>query len=134
MSMGGFNQLILIGKLLADPQLKYVEGGKARCSLVMVCTDRFTNENQVEVEQSNHFSIIFWNEEAERLHRECRKGTMILVEGRLSNRKGGVEIGGHRFSLLKQEAPSMPDAWPEASQTIGTFNAMGSLTENKGQE
>lgn len=134
MSIGGFNQLILIGKLINDPQLQYVAGGKARCNLVMVCTDHYINEDQVAVEQSNHFSIVFWNEEAERLHRLCRKGALILAEGRLSSRKGNMEIWGNRFSLLNKEPETPLQAWPEASQTIGTFDAMRKLTEPEGKD
>lgn len=134
MSMGGFNQLILIGKLITDPQLQYVEGGKARCNLAMVCTEHYINENQVAVEESNHFSLVFWNDEAERLHRSCRKGALILTEGRLTSRKGNVEIWGNRFSLLKKESETQLNAWPEASQTIGTFDAMNTLTKPAGKD
>lgn len=131
MSTGGFNQLILIGKLITDPRLQYVEGGKARCHLTIVCNDQYINDNQVVVEESNHFTIVFGNEEAERLHRLCRKGTMILAEGRLLSRKGSIEIQGKRFSLLQKAAETPQKAWPEASQTIGRFDAMGKLTEPK---
>jgi len=134
MSIGGFNQLILIGKLITNPNLQYVEGGKARCNLVMVCTDRYVNENQVAVEESNHFSVVFWNEEAERLHRICRKGALILTEGRLTSRKGNLEVWGNRFSLLQKEEETQLNAWPEASQTIGTFDATRKLTEPGGKE
>ncbi len=139
MSTGGFNQLILIGKLGADPSLQYAERGKARCNIVLVCADRFINEEQIAVEQTHTFEIEFREEEAERLHRLCRKGNQILVEGRLSGWKdkagrSQLKIWGNRFSLLNKQQEEKTNLWPEASQPVGKFHSMGMLTDTEEKE
>ena len=78
------NKVILLGRLTADPELRYTTGAN-----IPVCRFRLAVERPYqkagEDRQADFFNIVAWRNTAEFISKYFRKGARVLVEGNLRN-------------------------------------------------
>ncbi len=78
------NKVILLGRLTADPELRYTTGTN-----IPICRFRLAVERPYqkagEERQADFFSIVAWRSTAEFVSRFFKKGQRILIEGYLRN-------------------------------------------------
>jgi single-strand DNA-binding protein len=78
------NRVILIGRLVRDPELRYTPTGVAVASFT-IAVDRPFFGKQGE-RQTDFIDIVVWQKQAEVCHRNLAKGRLVAVEGRLQIR------------------------------------------------
>ena len=78
------NKVILIGRLTADPELRYTPSGAAVCSF-RIAVDRPFNSQSGERE-ADFINIVVWNKAAENTAKYMSKARQIAVEGPLQIR------------------------------------------------
>lgn len=78
------NRVILIGRLVRDPELRYTPSGTAVASFT-VAVDRAFSGRQGE-RQTDFIDIVVWQKQAEICHRNLTKGRLVAIEGRLQIR------------------------------------------------
>lgn len=83
------NKVILIGRLVADPELRHTQSGTAVCRYRLAVDRPVKKEGQQNVDFLN---CLAWNKNAEFASRYLRKGTKIAVEGRIQT--GSFEKDG----------------------------------------
>ena len=75
------NQIVLIGRLTADPGLEKTDSGISKCKFSLAVQDGATNKNgEKEVDFINS---IAWRSTAEFISKYFKKGSMIGVIGKL---------------------------------------------------
>ena len=82
------NKVFLMGNLTKDPEVRYTPSGKAYARTGIAVTRPF-NKDAVDF-----FNLIAWEKRAETMGNYLRKGSRILVEGRMqtnSYEKDGVK-------------------------------------------
>lgn len=79
-----FNRVILVGNLVADPELKTTNNGVNVTRFKIAVNRRFTRNG--EQPQTDFFEIVVWRNTAEFVCRHFTKGKPILVSGTLQNR------------------------------------------------
>ena len=72
------NVVTLVGRVGADPDLKYLTSGSAVCNLVMA-VDRWTRDGKV----ADWFNFEMWDKTAKIAADYVRKGSLIGVKGAL---------------------------------------------------
>lgn len=77
------NKVILMGRLVADPELRQTTSGMSSCRIRVAVQRRFADKATGE-RQSDFFNCIAWSQTAEFISRYFRKGNMIMIEGRLT--------------------------------------------------
>lgn len=77
------NKVILMGRLVAEPELRQTPSGMTSCRIRVAVQRRFTDKATGE-RQSDFFNCTAWGQTAEFISRYFHKGNMILVEGRLT--------------------------------------------------
>lgn len=82
--MASFNKVILIGNLVADPELKRTPSGVPVTSFRIAVGRRFAKEG--DAVQADFFDIVCWRSTAEFVTRYFSKGKPILVCGSLQSR------------------------------------------------
>lgn len=85
------NKVILIGRLVADPEIRYTQSGKAVASYRLAVDRPFKQDGQQEADFIN---CVAWGKIGEFAGNYLRKGTKIAVEGRIqtgSYEKDGVK-------------------------------------------
>lgn len=94
--MASFNKVILMGHLVADPELRQTQSGIAVTSFRIGVSRRATKSG--EQPQSDFFDIVAWRQTAEFVTRFFTKGRPILVCGSLQTRSWTDANGNKRIS------------------------------------
>lgn len=89
------NKVVLIGRLTADPQLKFTQGtGTAVATFTLAVNRRFKKEGQPD---ADFIPIVVWGKIAESTANYMRKGSQISVAGRIETRSYEAKDGGRRY-------------------------------------
>lgn len=88
------NTVILIGRLCADPELKYLQSGTAACNFTLAVDRQFTN--QAGEKETDFIPIITWQKLAESCANHLNKGRLVAVDGRLQIRSYETQDGQKR--------------------------------------
>ena len=93
------NKMMIIGNLGADPELRYTPSGKAVTNLRVAVNDRSRGADGEWVEETMWIGVEVWEQAAERLAEQLRKGNKIYAEGQLRAREYQASDGQNRTSL-----------------------------------
>jgi single-strand DNA-binding protein len=88
------NRIILIGRLTADPQLRYTQNGIAVTSFTLAVDRPF--QNQQGERGTDFIDIVVWRKQAETCANYLSKGRLTAVEGRLQIRSYEAQDGTKR--------------------------------------
>jgi len=76
------NQVVLMGRLTKDPELRYTAtGNKAVCSFTLA-VDKFSNGEK----QADFIPVVTWDKIAESCSKFLTKGRKVAIVGRISTR------------------------------------------------
>jgi single-strand DNA-binding protein len=93
------NKIMIIGNLGADPELRYTPSGKAVTELRVAVNDNRKGPDGEWIEETLWFRVSVWEQAAERLAEQLRKGNKIYAEGSLRAREYEARDGQKRTSL-----------------------------------
>jgi len=88
------NRVILIGRLVADPQLRYTQNGIAVTSFTLAVNRPYTTQNGER--EADFIDIVTWRKLAETCANHLNKGRLVAVEGRLQIRSYDDQNGIRR--------------------------------------
>ena len=90
-----FNKVILIGNITADPELKQTQSGTSVCSF-NIAINRYSKEP--DAKKVDFFTVVAWQAKAEFVSKYFKKGSGIVIVGRLENRDWTDKQGNKRIS------------------------------------
>lgn len=93
------NKMMIIGNLGADPELRYTPSGKAVTDLRVAVNNNQRGADGEWVEETLWFRVSVWEQAAERLAEQLRKGNKVYAEGQLRVREFEGRDGEKRQSL-----------------------------------
>lgn len=97
--MASINKVILVGNLGADPELRYIPGGDAVCTLRLATSDKWKDKDSGEMREATEWHrVILFRRLAEVAREYLRKGAPVYVEGRLRTRKWQDKDGKARLT------------------------------------
>ena len=103
--MASYNQVILMGNLTRDPELRYIPSGAAVCNLGLAVNRKYTDGNGEKQEDVTFIDIVCWDKLAEACAEYLHKGSPAFVEGRLKQNSWETEacprVCGERFQALQ---------------------------------
>lgn len=94
------NNVVLIGRLTKDPELRYIPGsGTATCNFTLAVDKGLSKEKKQEMESkyqptADFIRIVAWNKTAENCANYLVKGRLVAVQGKIqtgSYEKDGVK-------------------------------------------
>ena len=88
------NKAILIGRLTADPNLRYTQSGNAVANFTLAVDRPFTNQGGGK--ETDFIDIVTWRKLAETVANNLEKGRLVAVEGRLQIRSYDDQNGVRR--------------------------------------
>jgi single-strand DNA-binding protein len=83
---GTVNKVILVGRLGADPQLKYTPSGKATANFNIATNAVWKDQEGNQQEKTDWHRIVAWGKLAEVMGEWLKKGSYVYLEGRLQTR------------------------------------------------
>ena len=107
------NNVVLVGRLTKDPDLRYTSSGSAVASFTLAVNRNFTNQNGNR--EADFINCVIWRKPAETMANYARKGTLLGVVGRIQtrsyeNQQGQrvyvTEVVCENFQLLESRSVS----------------------------
>lgn len=92
------NKVQLIGRLGNEPELKEVGNGQRLLRLNLATNERFRTADGDWKDDTQWHPVVAWGKQAERLAGQVKKGSALLVEGRLVHRTYETKEGEKRYS------------------------------------
>ena len=123
-----FNRVILVGNLVADPELKTTANGTNVTRFRIAVNRSFTRAG--EQPKTDFFDIVAWRQTAEFIARFFTKGRPILVSGTLQNNNWtdnnnvkhySVEIVADEVTFVDRKGDGIPGQ-PSASNAAPTYS------------
>ncbi len=130
--MRGFNKVVLMGNLTRDPELRSTPNGQNVASFSLAVNRSWKNAAGEQQEAVDYIDCNIWGKPAEIITQYMKKGSGILVSGRLQQRsweqegqkRSKVEVvvedfnfvggsdrdGGSSYQPSESSAPSKPAA------------------------
>ena len=91
------NRVILMGRLVADPELKTTNTGISVTSFRIAVDRSYVKAG--EQRQADFFDIVAWRSSAEFVCRNFSKGSLIAVDGQLQSRQYQTKDGQNRTAI-----------------------------------
>ena len=122
--MASLNRVILMGNLTRDPEVRYIPSGAAVASFGLAMNRTYTTQTGEKKEEVCFVNIVVWGKQAESCGQYLNKGSLVLVEGRLSYRSWEQE--GKTRNTLEVRADRV--------QFLGKPKGTGTAAEFKAEE
>lgn len=78
-----YHTFIFVGNLGRDPEMRYTPSGQAVTNFSVAINDNYTNSQGERVERTLWVRVSTWGKQAETCNQYLKKGSKVLVEGRL---------------------------------------------------
>ena len=91
------NRVILMGRLVADPELKTTTSGISVTSFRIAVDRSYVKAG--EQRQADFFDVVAWRSSAEFVCRNFSKGSLIAVDGQLQSRQYQTKDGQNRTAI-----------------------------------
>jgi len=75
------NNVVLVGRMTKDPELKYTQGGVAVTRFTLAVNRPFTNQQGQR--EADFVNCVTWRKQAENTANFLRKGSLAGIEGRI---------------------------------------------------
>lgn len=92
------NKVMLIGRLGADPEIKYTQSGSPVANLRIATDESYTDRNGQRQEKTEWHTVIAFQRTAEICQQYLHKGSLVYIEGKLQTRKWQDKNGQDRYS------------------------------------
>ena len=89
-----YHTIIIVGNLGRDPEMRYTPSGQAVTNFSVATSRQYTGSDGGTVKETIWFRVSTWGKSAETCNQYLRKGSKVLVEGRLvaDQSTGGPKI------------------------------------------
>lgn len=92
------NNVVLIGRLCADPELRYTPSGVATCSFRLAVDKGLPKNKKQEMESkgqptADFINIVVWGKLGENCANYLAKGRLVAIQGRIQSRSWETENG-----------------------------------------
>lgn len=123
-----FNQVVLMGNLTRDPELRSTPSGQSVCNFGLALNRSYKNAEGEWVEATDFVDIVAWGPLGERVAQYLSKGRPALVNGRLQSRsweqdgqkRSKLEVVAQDVTFLGGPGGAPPAAADEPAQTNDT--------------
>ncbi|GMX57890.1 MAG: hypothetical protein YFSK_2210 [Candidatus Yanofskyibacterium parasiticum] len=92
------NKVFLIGRLTRDPEIRVMPSGQQVANFGMATDSFYTDKNSGQRQQKTEFhNIVMFARLAEIAGQYLKKGSLIMIEGRLQTRDWTDQAGNKRY-------------------------------------
>ena len=115
------NNVSLIGRLTANPELKYTQSGMAYAKFSIAVDRAFVKQG--EERQADFINIVAWGKTAEFICKYFSKGGRIALTGRIQTGSYTAQDGTKRYTTdVVAENVEFCDSKPDSGNNNGGYN------------
>ncbi len=94
----GVNKVILLGNVGKDPEIRATQGGMTIASFSLATADRQKDQSGQYVDKTEWHNIVAFQRTAEVVRDYVKKGTQIMIEGKIQTRSWDDKESGQKKS------------------------------------
>jgi single-strand DNA-binding protein len=126
------NKVMIIGRLGADPELKYTQSGTPVARMRIATSETYTDREGNRQESTEWHTVVVWNNTAENCANYLSKGSMVYVEGSITTRQWQDKDGQNRYTTeIKGQRVQFLDRKGDGAGASGQGQKQG---RNNGQQ
>ena len=99
--MRGFSKAIITGNLTRDPELRTTPSGTSVCGFAVAVNRVYKDANGEQKEDVSFIDCSAWGKLGEMISQYAKKGSSVLVSGRLDQRSWEDKNGGGKRSRVE---------------------------------
>ena len=126
-----YNKIIIAGNLSKDIEIRYTQGGSAIANTAIATTRKFKGADGTQKEEVLFVDVTFFGRSAEIANQYLRKGSKVLLDGRLKldqwTDKQGQKRSKHSVSV---ESMQMLDSKPTDGQSATRYDNANQAPQN----
>ncbi|HBS02732.1 MAG TPA: single-stranded DNA-binding protein [Firmicutes bacterium] len=115
------NSVVLVGRLTRDPELRKTNSGMSVASFTLAVDDSFRGQNGEKV--TIFMPVSVWGKSADNVAKFTRKGSLVGVTGRLTQRKYVRRTDNVEVSVTEVSAASVEFLDPKDSNRTANANS-----------
>lgn len=128
------NRVVLVGRLVRDPEQRYTQSGIAVTRFTLACDRPFSGQDGKR--EADFIDCVVWRKQAENVSKYLSKGSMAGVDGRLqiSNYEGQdgqkryrAEVVADSVRFLSSKGDGGRDGAPPPKDDENPFNGSGEI-------
>ena len=96
--MAGVNKVILVGNLGKDPEVRYLDNGRAVTNFSLATSETYKNKAGERVTNTEWHNVVLWSPLAEVAEKFLKKGNQVYIEGKLTTRSWDDKEGNKRYT------------------------------------
>ena len=127
----GVNQVILLGFLGKDPELRYTPTGKAVCNFSLATSEHWTGQDGQKQQSTEWHNIIAWGKTGEMANQYLKSGSEAHIMGQIKTRSWDDRDGNKRYrtEIIAKSIQFTGGSRKENSGPVPT-NAPGAVPED----
>lgn len=90
------NKVIIVGRVTSDPELRTTASGTHVASFSIATNRNWTDKDGQKKEDTEFHNIVAWGRQADVVSQFSKKGSLLLIEGRLQTRSWEGKDGQQR--------------------------------------
>lgn len=138
------NVVAIMGRLVADPELRTTTQGNSVCSFRIACDRSYVQQGQER--QADFIDIVAWRQQADFVSKYFQKGSMIAIEGSLQtrqyqdkqgNKRTAVEVVANNISFAgakRQDGQSAPSYEQQTTSHVGQAKAQSGFAQGSADD
>jgi len=96
--MKNLNRVSLLGRLVADPEVRKTQNGNEVANFAVAINRRWKDQNGESKGETDFHRVVAWRKLGQLCGEYLKKGSSVYVEGQLRNRSYEVDGGEKRFT------------------------------------
>lgn len=94
-----YNKAIIIGNITKDPELKALPSGGKVASFSVATNRVWKDQSGEKKEQTDFHNVIVFGRQAESVAQYMKKGSQVMVDGRMQTRAWDAQDGSKRYRM-----------------------------------
>lgn len=132
--MASLNKAMIIGRLGADPELRYTQNNTAVANMSVATSERYKDSNGELQETTEWHRVVVWGRIAEICHQYLKKGSLAYFEGPIQTRSWEDKEGHKQYSTeIKALTMQMLDTRTDASSRLVEKQEAAQVNDNAGE-
>ena len=127
------NKAFIIGNLTRDPELRSLPSGVKVCSFSIATNRVWKDKNGARQESADYHNVVVFGRQAETVAQYMKKGSSILVEGRMQTRSWDDKTSGEK-KYRTEVIADRTQFGPKGSGSGGASGASKDTSSAKNEE
>lgn len=130
------NKVILVGNVGKDPEVRRLDSNVTKCNFSLATSETYTNKSGERVTNTEWHNIVMWRNLAEIAEKYVKKGSLLYIEGKITNRSYDDKDGNKRYiceivadnmKMLGKKSESSASEYESSTQAVSSNSSADAI-------